>query len=632
MGYYKWRLVLSLLLSLAGISVGAQQERYKLRIGAGVGNAYSPENILGSEGAVSDKSLELSSDFLVYQAYAEAFFSDAWSIGSMLHTRPGITEIQDVQLYAAYYLDNGYILSDKSFISLFLKAGAAYDLQQEAYFLPLGGGLKFRLASRLNLNVEMQYRYFPDEIQEDVNFFNPEVQYYTGVMLSYSFARDNEGFRAPEPYLGQEQQKVIPVRQPQSSYKKKELRQMTQETEDLREELVEDTSIVTFAADPELPGIDTSSFMGKKLRSPELLKADSLMKRLQPAVNVADSSAKPQIKIERTDSAPPSERDSLAEYRDSLLNYLRFEAERLELQKRIEQLDRVDSATPIKTLVPRAEQQEQASSETDHRIQLLQEQNEYLRNMTRELQNSLSQRQPVTVESPASTETTEVQVIREKNGRDILKLDPAQAILLAQQGSRLKRVENQLDKILERLNAGPVPGGGDTSYVYSSTRDTIVTAGDTNIASATRGLNQEMLKMQQELQKLRSQLDSTERARMASQDKPGPGIEPLTTQMVFFATNSTSLTAQARQDLQEIIGHAERTPNATYRIVGFTDKSGSAEYNRMLSEKRAQAVKDFLTQNAIDAKRLELQSAGIDKSLKEKRAQYGRRVEVRLIR
>lgn len=47
-----------------------------------------------------------------------------------------------------------------------------------------------------------------------------------------------------------------------------------------------------------------------------------------------------------------------------------------------------------------------------------------------------------------------------------------------------------------------------------------------------------------------------------------------------------------------------------YFIDGFTDSSGSDAYNMKLSERRAQAVKDALIKEGIDAKRLEIRAFG----------------------
>lgn len=624
------------MLALTSTLVMGQQNRYIFKLGVGAGNAYADGGLLGQNGVLSDKSLSASSDFLVYQAFAEAFLSDSWGLGAKIHSMPGTTDLQDVQAYAAYYLDNGYLLSERSFLSLFLLAGGAYDLQDDNYFLPLGGGLKFRFGSRVNLNLHMQYRYFPDQWLGE-GTMTSLAKYYSGISLSYSFGDKRDAFRAPALYTSlSENLPPVADQNKLNSKPTEQVPRLNREEEEVKEAFAKD-SLSRLLTMPDTTKLrpDTSGFMGEKLRSPSLLKADSLLSRLKPLSFLADTAAP---KPESPDGEAPGVRDTIQMYRDSLLRFLRFEAERLELENRIKRSRITDSIMSRGNVQQSAGEPAMAAGQPmagDNRMQMLEQRIDYLEEMNRDLQNSMINRdqQPATeVTSSESAPPTEVRVITESGKEGFIKLDPAQAALLAQQGSRLKRVENQLDELLQRLGEGQA-SARDTSYVFSSSRDTVVATGDSSVLQATRGLNEKMLAMQREMNRLRSQLDSAEKARLAELNKkPEPGSAPLTTQMVFFATNSTSLSASARQDLQEVIGHAERNPQAKYSITGFTDKSGSAEYNRMLSGKRARAVQEFLKSNGIAEDRLEVESRGMDESLEEKRAQYGRRVEVRLIK
>jgi outer membrane protein OmpA-like peptidoglycan-associated protein len=68
---------------------------------------------------------------------------------------------------------------------------------------------------------------------------------------------------------------------------------------------------------------------------------------------------------------------------------------------------------------------------------------------------------------------------------------------------------------------------------------------------------------------------------------------------VFFATGSTTLTEQAKQDLHLIAAQAKGIKGA-YRlaVVGRADTTGNAAANQRLSEARAAAVTDYLQQSA----------------------------------
>lgn len=77
---------------------------------------------------------------------------------------------------------------------------------------------------------------------------------------------------------------------------------------------------------------------------------------------------------------------------------------------------------------------------------------------------------------------------------------------------------------------------------------------------------------------------------------------------VLFAVNSADLTPQARRVLDELgraLTSADLSPYR-FRIEGHTDTTGNPDYNMVLSERRAQAVRDYLVQQfGISRTRLE---------------------------
>jgi OmpA-OmpF porin, OOP family len=68
------------------------------------------------------------------------------------------------------------------------------------------------------------------------------------------------------------------------------------------------------------------------------------------------------------------------------------------------------------------------------------------------------------------------------------------------------------------------------------------------------------------------------------------------TTSVNFDTGRAALSAQAKQDLCAAATAAENTDNALMLVVGYTDSTGSADYNQQLSEKRAASVTNYLQQ------------------------------------
>jgi len=71
------------------------------------------------------------------------------------------------------------------------------------------------------------------------------------------------------------------------------------------------------------------------------------------------------------------------------------------------------------------------------------------------------------------------------------------------------------------------------------------------------------------------------------------------------------------------------------KITGYTDNTGSPDYNKKLSLRRAEAVRDYLVSLGVDPKLLEVQGAGLANPIADNRTKEGRaknrRVEIEVI-
>ncbi|MCW1381856.1 OmpA family protein [Novosphingobium sp. KCTC 2891] len=65
---------------------------------------------------------------------------------------------------------------------------------------------------------------------------------------------------------------------------------------------------------------------------------------------------------------------------------------------------------------------------------------------------------------------------------------------------------------------------------------------------------------------------------------------------VYFDTGKSALSAQAKTELCSAAAQAESMDNALILVVGYTDSTGSEEYNQQLSDKRAGSVINYLQQ------------------------------------
>ncbi len=79
---------------------------------------------------------------------------------------------------------------------------------------------------------------------------------------------------------------------------------------------------------------------------------------------------------------------------------------------------------------------------------------------------------------------------------------------------------------------------------------------------------------------------------------------------VLFDFNKYTLKPEARERLAKISGIVLAYPDLKLEIDGYTDSVGSDEYNQTLSDKRAEAVRDYLTSSGVSASNVEARGMG----------------------
>ena len=77
-----------------------------------------------------------------------------------------------------------------------------------------------------------------------------------------------------------------------------------------------------------------------------------------------------------------------------------------------------------------------------------------------------------------------------------------------------------------------------------------------------------------------------------------------------FAVDSARLTPSAKQTFASIASVLEHYRKTIIHVVGFTDSTGSAQYNRKLSVRRARSVADFLISQGVSAGRMRIEGRG----------------------
>jgi peptidoglycan-associated lipoprotein len=86
---------------------------------------------------------------------------------------------------------------------------------------------------------------------------------------------------------------------------------------------------------------------------------------------------------------------------------------------------------------------------------------------------------------------------------------------------------------------------------------------------------------------------------------------------VYFQYDSTILTAEARQALEDNAAWLKSNPEVKVTIEGHCDERGSDEYNFALGENRAVAVKNYLSGLGVAADRLATISYGEERPATE---------------
>jgi outer membrane protein OmpA-like peptidoglycan-associated protein len=94
---------------------------------------------------------------------------------------------------------------------------------------------------------------------------------------------------------------------------------------------------------------------------------------------------------------------------------------------------------------------------------------------------------------------------------------------------------------------------------------------------------------------------------------------------VLFNLNSASLRPEARERLSKIAGIVIAYPDIHVEVDGYTDNTGSLEYNRQLSQQRAETVRSYLVQQGVPSLSVEAKGFGPDNPVASNDSPEGRR-------
>ncbi|WP_371195681.1 sortase-associated OmpA-like protein PdsO [Glaciecola sp. SC05] len=164
---------------------------------------------------------------------------------------------------------------------------------------------------------------------------------------------------------------------------------------------------------------------------------------------------------------------------------------------------------------------------------------------------------------------------------------------------------------------GPLGGvvGGILGFFMANdiNQDNALTFQETSLAY----MSGELSKQEQEfasLQQQYAQLEQSQMIHLASIDTKVAtewmSDLPTLESNVQFKTASFLVEDAFKAQLKSLAGLLNQYPNLSVHLSGFADARGDSQYNRILSEQRAQSVKDFLIQQRVSPQQIIAQGQG----------------------
>jgi len=132
--------------------------------------------------------------------------------------------------------------------------------------------------------------------------------------------------------------------------------------------------------------------------------------------------------------------------------------------------------------------------------------------------------------------------------------------------------------------------------------------------------------MDKQAEELKRDLEGAEITRV------GEGIKITFRDGIQFALNSSALTDADKTNINDLAKTLNKYADTKILIEGHTDSTGKHDYNMTLSNKRAEAVSDYLETLGVAGSRIETKGYGPDQPVADNTTDYGRqqnrRVEV----
>ncbi|HEY6969056.1 MAG TPA: OmpA family protein [Candidatus Angelobacter sp.] len=222
------------------------------------------------------------------------------------------------------------------------------------------------------------------------------------------------------------------------------------------------------------------------------------------------------------------------------------------------------------------------------------------------------------------------------NAKSSLTVLMAGAILAFSSGCATKNyVRKQSQPIIDKSNELDTLTAKNTNAIKDV---------DARAQSGIQGVNEKAAAADQKATDARSRADQaqtmasqavTRADALANQVANLDNYRPVVETSVHFGFNKANLSSKAKAALDQLIADVPNTKGYIVVVEGDTDSVGSSAYNYGLSERRASAVVQYLSQNSIPPHKIYVIGLGKDKSVESNKTSAGRaknrRVDVRLM-